>query len=29
MSQGADICNQDLRDYYELDESFSEFDRIV
>jgi hypothetical protein len=29
VSQGADVCNQDLRKYYEVDESFSEFDRIV
>jgi hypothetical protein len=26
---GAEVCNQDLRDYYEIDESFSEFDRVV
>jgi hypothetical protein len=29
VPQGAEICNQDLRQYYELEESFSEFDRIV
>jgi hypothetical protein len=29
VSEGADICNQDLRDYYELDESFSELNRVV
>lgn len=29
VSEGAEICNQNLRDYYELDESFSELDKVV
>jgi hypothetical protein len=29
VSQGAEICNQGLKEYYELDESFSELDRVV
>jgi hypothetical protein len=29
VSQGAGICNQDLKEYYELDGSFSELDRVV
>jgi hypothetical protein len=29
VSEGADVCNQDLVRHYELDGSFSEFDRVV
>jgi hypothetical protein len=29
VSQGDEVCNRDLQEYYELDESFSELDRVV